>query len=123
MLKKRILVVDDEESIQLALKKLLQRPNIDVDVCGCKEDAVSFLGQYSYGAVITDLRLSGTLEQEGLEIINFVKETTPLTKVALITAYGNCSAFEQKLNFGTDFYFEKPVSIKDLNSIMDSISD
>lgn len=123
MRKKRILVVDDEEAIQLALKKLLQRPHIDVDACGCIEDAVSFLTQNTYEAVIADLRLSGTLEQEGFEIIDFVKKVSPLTKVALITAYGNYAIYEKNLSIGADFYFEKPVSIKDLGIILESIND
>lgn len=123
MLKKRILVVDDEEAIQLALKKLLQRPNIDVDACGCIEDAVSFLNQNTYEVVIADLRLSGTLEQEGFEIIDFVKRTSPSTIVALITAYGNYAVYEKTLAIGADFYFEKPISLKNLSTILESISD
>jgi DNA-binding NtrC family response regulator len=123
MQKKRILVVDDEEAIQLAFKKLLQRPNIDVDTCGCIEDAESFLNLHTYEAVIADLRLSGTLEQEGFQIIDFVKRASPLTKVALITAYGNYAVYEKALAIGADFYFEKPVSIKNLSTILESISD
>lgn len=122
MQKKRILVVDDEEAIQLAFKKLLQRPNVDVDACGCIEEAVSFLNHNTYEAVIADLRLSGTLEQEGFQIIDFVKRTSPLTKVALITAYGNYAVYEKTLSIGADFYFEKPVSIKNLSAILESIN-
>ena len=63
--KKRILVVDDEEAILLAFRKLLSRPNVEVDTCECIEDAKRNLDSIYYDAV--DLRLSGTLGQEGLK--------------------------------------------------------
>ena len=123
MIKKMILVVDDEEAILLAFKKLLQRPHIDVDTCESKEDAMNLLTKFTYDIVIADLRLSGTLEQEGFEIIEFVKKKSPLTRVALITAYGNYGIQEKALKCGADFYFEKPVSIKNIYEILESIDN
>ena len=40
MEEKRILVVDDEVSILLAFKKLLQRPFVQVDTCESMEEAI-----------------------------------------------------------------------------------
>ncbi len=71
--KKRILVVDDEEAILLAFRKLLSRPNVEVDTCECIEDAKRNLDSIYYDAVIADLRLSGTLGQEGFEIISHIR--------------------------------------------------
>lgn len=123
MIRKRVLVIDDEEAILLAFKKLLQRPHVDVDTCECKEDAMNMLSNFTYSIVIADLRLSGTLEQEGFEIIKFVKSKTPLTKVALITAYGNYDIREKAIKYGADFYFEKPVSMKNIHEIVENINN
>lgn len=74
MEEKRILLVDDEESILLAFKKLLQRPFVQVDTCESMEEAIYNIDHFSYDAVIADLRLSGSLGQEGFQIVSYLKK-------------------------------------------------
>jgi DNA-binding NtrC family response regulator len=119
--KKRILVVDDEEAILLAFRKLLSRPNVEVDTCECIEDAKRNLDSIYYDAVIADLRLSGTLGQEGFEIISYIRSKSKETRIALITAYGSSGTLEKAMSLGADFYFEKPVSMQNLNEVLESI--
>lgn len=118
---KRILVVDDEEAILFAFRKLLQRPGVSVDTCECFEAAIDHIDSFSYDAIIIDLRLSGSLGQEGLQILTYFKQRKPASKAALITAYGVTGTDSMAFECGADFYFEKPVSFKDLNQILGSI--
>lgn len=121
MEKKRILVVDDEAAILLAFKKLLQRPEVQIDTCESLEDAIRYIDLFYYDAAIADLRLSGSLGQEGFQIISYLKKKSPSAKAALITAYGMNGTERNAFSNGADFYFEKPVSFKDLNLILNSI--
>ncbi|NLG16863.1 MAG: response regulator [Fibrobacter sp.] len=121
MYNKRILVVDDEEAILLAFRKLLKRPNVEVDTCECIEDAKAKIDSIYYDAVIADLRLSGTLGQEGFEIISYIRNKSKETRIALITAYGSSGTFEKAMGLGADLYFEKPVSMGNLNEVLESI--
>jgi DNA-binding NtrC family response regulator len=107
---KRILFIDDETTILIAFKKLLQCPEIEVDTAETINDATYLLDKRSYDAVIADLRLSGFSGQEGLAIIQYVKKRYPDSRVILITAYGNQDIQNQAYHFGASYYFEKPVS-------------
>jgi DNA-binding NtrC family response regulator len=109
-MQKNVLVVDDETTILLAFKKLLKTPGVDVDTAESMEDVKALLLDKYYDAVIADLRLSGISGEEGLEVIRYVKERTPDTKVILITAFGNQEVMNMAYNLGAAFYFEKPVS-------------
>ena len=120
---RRILVVDDEEAILLAFKKLLQRPGVAVDTSESLEEAKEYIGKQTYDVVIADLRLSGTLGQEGFEIIAFVKSHLPKAKVVLITAYGSHGIEEKARNLGADYYFEKPVSVRNLHTILEDLKE
>ena len=121
--KKRILVVDDEEAILLAFKKLLQRPNLEIDTCDTLEEAKLLIDSHIYSAVIADLRLSGTLGQEGFEIISYLKSKSSQSIAALITAYGSHGIEEKARAIGAEFYFEKPVSMKNLQEILGLIGE
>jgi two-component system response regulator (stage 0 sporulation protein F) len=107
---KHVLVVDDETTILIAFKKLLESPELEVDIAETMEDAWELLSNKFYQAVIADLRLSGIAGEEGLEIIRYVKERDPETRIILITAYGNQDVMKRAYNLGASFYFEKPVS-------------
>lgn len=120
-MEKRILIVDDEEAILLAFKRLLQRPNVFVDTCDNLEDAKTLIDSYLYCVVIADLRLSGTLSQEGFEVIAHVRTKSLETKVALITAYGSHGIEERARAIGADYYFEKPVSVQSLYEVLNSV--
>jgi DNA-binding NtrC family response regulator len=107
---KHILIVDDETTILMAFKKLLECPNVEVDTAETIDEAFALLDRHSYSAVIADLRLSGFSGEEGLEIIRYVKERHPESQVILITAYGNEDVMKKAYSLGASFYFEKPVS-------------
>jgi len=107
---KRVLIVDDEVAILLALKKLLQSPEVEIDTVVTLQGAKNLLQQQDYDVVITDLRLTGVLDEEGLEILRYIKEHHPHTKVILVTGYGNSELKKRAYAMGADYYFEKPVS-------------
>jgi two-component system response regulator PilR (NtrC family) len=105
-----LLLVDDEPAILIAFKKLLQGPEVAVDTAESIEYARALMDEQLYDAVIADLRLSGFSGEEGLDIIRYVKNRHPETRVVLITAYGNQDLMNKAYNLGAAFYFEKPVS-------------
>jgi two-component system, response regulator RegA len=107
---KRILIVDDEPALLIAFKGILEADQVQVDTAETMGGAEDHLKTGAYDVVIVDLRLTGVLGEEGLEIIRYVKEFKPETHVILITGYGNPSIMEKAQQLGAAFYFEKPVS-------------
>ena len=106
---KRILVVDDEPGFLLAIKRILQGPEVLVDTAETKEDALTLLADLTYHVVITDVMLTTILEEEGLEILQYIKEHAPDTKVIIITGYGNSDVIKKACTMGVDLFFEKPL--------------
>jgi DNA-binding NtrC family response regulator len=118
---KRILIIDDEQALLIALKKLLQDKRVQVDTAETMNEALSHINETSYEVIIADIRLSGILNQEGLEILRYVKEHKPGTRVMLMTGYGSQDIMEHAFDLGADYYFEKPVSIRVLKDALKSI--
>ena len=114
----RVLVVDDEQAFLLGIKKLLQTPEMMIDTAETFEDAISLLDSNRYAAVVADIRLTGILREEGLEILKYIKERDPGTKVIMITGYGNPEVMDRALLFGADYYFEKPVPLEMLRKAL-----
>ena len=80
----RILVVEDEKAIQLALKGLLSREGYELDLADDGKGALAFLEENTYDLVITDLALGRGIT--GMDVLKAVKEKRPETGVVMITA-------------------------------------
>ncbi|HYM61259.1 MAG TPA: response regulator [Thermoanaerobaculia bacterium] len=105
----RVLLVDDDEETLTILAVLIRRLHCHVDSVTSIEAAEKLLDAGRYDLVITDLRLTGVLGEEGLEILQYVKEKSPKTRVILVTGFGNPQLMSRAYRLGAACYFEKPV--------------
>jgi DNA-binding response OmpR family regulator len=118
----RILLVDDEEAIRFAYKKVLSSPSVVVDTAPSFSKALKLLQNKSYDAVIADLRLMpGSTIKEGLEVIRQAKRMQSYCKVVVVTGCGEDGTQEEVFQLGADFYLEKPASPLKVKSALQSL--
>jgi two-component system, NtrC family, response regulator PilR len=118
---KRILIVDDETAILVAFRKLLQKPGVSVDTAETMGEAEALLKENDYAVAVVDLRLTGVIGEEGLEVIRYINEIRPRTRVILVTGYGSPAVMHKAQELGAAFYFEKPVSGETLRTALRSL--
>lgn len=111
---RRILIVDDEPTILLTLSYALRTPGIEVMTASRLEPAEEALNRYRFDVVIADIRMSGMLGAEGLELLTYIRRFWPQTKVIIMTAYGSDELRTDALNRGAVRYYSKPVDIIEL---------
>ncbi len=112
--KKRILIVDDEPTILLTLSYALRSELIEVVTAGRLDLAEAALQRGRFDAVIADVRMSGMLGVEGLELLTYIKRYWPETRVIVMTAHGSDEVQQDAQERGADRYFVKPVDIREL---------
>lgn len=111
---KKILIVDDEPAILMALSHLLSNENTLVLTSSKIEEAEEALDRYKFDLIIADIRLSGIEGMEGLELLSYVKGISPETKVIIMTAYGSDEMKDSAYQRGAYHYYEKPIDMDDL---------
>ena len=116
MSKERIMIVEDEESIQELIKYNLQREGYLVPVC-CEngESALESAVTYKPDLILLDLMLPGV---DGLTVCKNLK-ADPVTKhipVIMLTAKSEESDVVIGLELGADDYITKPFSPKILTA-------
>lgn len=123
-MKQKILVVDDEEAVLFGMREYFSTLGYEVDCARKVEEAQAMLSCVTYAAVIADLRLSGTHGAEGLDVIGFVRETQPRTRVILLTAYGSPEVTAEAKRRGVDAVLQKPKPLKEVADVLcDLIGD
>jgi DNA-binding response OmpR family regulator len=120
---KRLLIVDDEESIRFAVKRYFTRIGFEVDCARELEEAEALAAHTQYGVVIADLSLSDSGSTEGLEIIRYVRRSCPTARVILLTAHGSPSVEKEAYRRGADAFLHKPKRLPELALIVDQLME
>ena len=100
-----ILVVDDEESMRIALSEALARGGYRVDCVTNGHDALTRIGSESFELIITDVRMP---KMDGLEVLQEIKKVSPQTPVIVMTAYGAVQNAVDAMRRGAADYILKP---------------
>ncbi|OGL42562.1 MAG: hypothetical protein A2161_13600 [Candidatus Schekmanbacteria bacterium RBG_13_48_7] len=107
----RILVVDDEEVVLMFLEELLKDEGYGVFAVNNGTDALSQLKENQYDLILTDMNLP---DVDGLQILNFAKQTHPQIEVLIITGYASLETAIEAMRLGAYDYLIKPIDDIDL---------
>lgn len=108
---KKILIVEDNESLRQGIAEAFQRSGHRVTEAADAETAIQLIAEEFFGVVITDMSLPG---KSGLDVLRAAKATNPLTTVIVMTAYGTVENAVEAMRIGADDYIQKPFQIEEL---------
>jgi two-component system copper resistance phosphate regulon response regulator CusR len=107
----RILVVEDEPKVALALKDGLEREAYTVAVAHTGEEGYFLLNSSSFDLVVLDLMLPG---RDGLEILATLRTRDRGLPVLILTARDTVEDRVRGLDAGADDYLMKPFAFPEL---------
>ena len=120
---RRILIVDDEDLIVMAMRKYFEGLGFLVDGAFELEEAQALLANYRYDLVIADLRLTGIGGVEGLQIVSDVHQRCANTRVVLLSAYGTPEIERESYNRGADAFLHKPKAMMEIAHVARTLLD
>lgn len=110
----RILIVEDEEIIRSALRKLLTHAAYEVADAGSVEEATEHHEPSQFDLIISDLRLPGA---PGTEMIR----RAPDTPVLIMTSYASLRSAVDSMKMGAVEYIAKPFDHDEMLEAVESI--
>ncbi len=117
----KILVVDDEPNIVIALEYLLQREGYEVHKAYTGQEALDRLETITPDVVVLDVMMPG---MDGFEVARRIRQMPALecTKIIFLTAKGTQRDKESGYASGAEYYmikpFENEVFVSTVNEIM-----
>lgn len=108
----RLLIVEDEKRIALAIKRVMESHNYAVDIVSDADNGLTSAIDPDYDLVILDRMLPGSMD--GIEISRKVRDSGVHTPVLMLTALGEVDEKVRGLQAGADDYLTKPFSMKEL---------
>ena len=111
-MKKRILVVEDDETLAMLNKELLEYADFDVDVAYSGNQALDFLKNNSVDVILSDVRMpngDGVFLLKNLTSLQLLNDTI----FFFYTGYHDFSESEA-ISMGAKGVFKKPINIGEI---------
>ena len=115
--KKKILIIDDEESIRDGCVQVLARKGYQVESTGDALQGLEMALRNVHDLILLDIRMPG---MDGLEILKKIKvEKSVSAKVIIITGYGSIPLSVEAMRHGAFNFLAKPYSASDLREAVE----
>ena len=115
---KKILIIDDEETIRFSLKAALSKQGYKVYLAGSAEEGYKMINQEKPQLIFLDLRLPG---QDGYTALKKIKAEHEGINVVIITAYGDTKSTVMAVKEGAYDYINKPFDLDEILLITEKI--
>jgi two-component system response regulator HydG len=103
--KQTVLIVDDQESIRLALSRMLSKEGYEVLLADEGEEALVILREKKVNVLLSDLKMP---KMDGLQLLKASKLVKPEVEVILITAHGTIEKAVGAMKDGAYDFITKP---------------
>ncbi len=107
----RILVVEDEKSLNRVITKRLENEGYSVDNCFDGEEALHFMSVGEFDAVVMDIMMP---KINGIEVVKRLRAQNDITPVIFLTAKDSVSDRVEGLDAGAEDYLVKPFAFEEL---------
>lgn len=101
----RILIVDDEPDMRLAVRNVLRLRGYEIQEAGDGPAALEMARASRPDLVLLDMRLPG---MDGIEVLEGLKKIDETVPVVMITGYGHIQSAVDVMKLGASEYLQKP---------------
>ena len=116
-MKKKILVVDDEDFQRDLLNKLLTKSGYTVSEAESPEVALALMKEEDFPVIITDLIM---LDMDGVEFCQRIRERNSLSAIIALTGYADLYDLEKLKQVGFDNYLTKPIKLDKIQPVVEA---
>jgi two-component system response regulator PilR (NtrC family) len=115
MIKDRILVADDEQSMREFLDIMLKKEGYKVSLASNGEEVVKTVDNDLFDLVLLDIRMP---KLDGISALKRIKAISPETIVIMITAYASADTAIKAMKEGAYDYITKPFKVEEIKLII-----
>ncbi|MDZ4202279.1 MAG: EAL domain-containing protein [Gallionella sp.] len=99
---KVLLLVDDEENVQMSIKRILRREGYRILTASSAEEGLEIMAQHKVNVVLSDQRMPG---MSGVEFLRRVKLMYPDVVRMILSGYTEVSTLTEAINKGEIYQF------------------
>ncbi len=116
--KNKLLVVDDEDALRMVLSAELEGEGYDVKSAADGQEAIDKIQAEKFDLVLLDIKMPIV---DGFEVLKFVKDNYPSTKVIMLTGFADLKNAIESKKLGAEDFVSKPYDLVDLLTTVERV--
>ena len=100
-----VLIVDDDESVQTMLYKVIRSNGLNAEVASCGQEAVMLATRHSYDLILLDVNMP---EMDGFQVVQQLRSRDIRTPIIIVSGRQEDYDTLYGLDIGADDYVTKP---------------
>src|SRR3990172_2069970 len=116
--KAKILVVDDEKDICMALNIILTKEGYSVKEAYNGEQALELIKRENFDIIMTDIKME---KMDGFEVLKQARQISPESSVVMMTAFASVVSAVEAMRAGATDYITKPFINDEIRMTVKSI--
>ncbi|WP_319762232.1 sigma-54 dependent transcriptional regulator [Maridesulfovibrio sp.] len=112
---KNVLIVDDEPSLRMLIRAVLESDGWTVHEAQSGEQALEILPGLTLNAALIDMRMDG---MDGMSLLTELNTIMPGLPVIMLTAFGNVNSAVIAMKHGAFDYLTKPADNEELKAVL-----
>ena len=116
--KNKILVADDEEALRTVLSSELEGEGYNVHSAADGQEAITLLQSNEFDLILLDIKMPNV---DGFEVLKFVKDKSPKTKVVMLTGFADLKNAIESKKLGAEDFISKPYDLVDLLTTVERV--
>jgi len=108
-----LLIVDDERSIRLSLRTVLENSGYTIVEAARGEEALALVRTAHFDAVLLDIGMPGV---EGVEVCRMMRKLAPQLPIIMLTVQDSEDRKVEALDAGANDYITKPFQLRELTA-------
>ncbi|MDB4905775.1 MAG: two-component response regulator [Gemmatimonadetes bacterium] len=113
---KRLLVVDDEEILRVALARYLRNQGYEVHTAESGLAAIELMSRINFALMLCDVRMPG---MTGPEVVPRALDIDRDLAILMLTAVNDATVATEVLQYGAYDYLMKPLDLEELGRLVD----
>jgi DNA-binding NtrC family response regulator len=118
LLRKRVLFVDDEPSIRLTLRSVLEEHGFEVRSAGSVAEALVEINSQRFDLLLSDLNIGE--QGDGFRVVSAMRSAQPDCITIILTGYPSFETALEGIRYQIDDYLVKPA---DVDALVKSLRD
>ena len=111
----KVLIVDDEVAVSVALKYFLSSKKYEVETAPDAQKALKKIEDFKPHIVLLDILMPG---MGGLDLLKEIRKINPKTGVIMITAVDDEKTANRAIQLGAYDYITKPIDLNHLETVL-----
>ena len=108
----KILVIDDDESLNRGICSFLNSNNFKTDTASNGIEGTKLLQKNNYDLILSDLQMP---EMGGLELLDYLIKNKITVPIIIMTAFASVENAVEAMKKGAEDYLTKPINLNELS--------